>query len=42
MLIFKGEPRFCLVNVTAEDEKTLLRSVSDMLTTDLFALNVDL
>jgi hypothetical protein len=40
--MFKGEPRFCLVNVTAEDENTLLRSVSDMLTTDLFALNVDL
>jgi exosortase N len=34
--MLKGEPDFCLVNVTAEDEKTLMESVTSMFTTNNF------
>jgi exosortase N len=40
--MLKGEPNFCLVNVTAEDEQTLLNSIKSMLTTNEFAINVNL
>lgn len=33
MRMLKGEPRFCLVNVTAEDERTLMDAIDSMLRT---------
>jgi exosortase N len=33
MRMLKGEPNFCLVNVTAEDEQTLMTSLKSMFTT---------
>lgn len=42
MRMLKGEPTFCLVNVTAEDEQTLMTSITSMLTSDEFTINVDL
>lgn len=41
MRMLKGEPRFCLINVTAEDEQTLVTSIRSMLTTNEFAIKVD-
>jgi exosortase N len=40
--MFKGEPKFCLINVTAEDEQTLVTSIRSMLTTNEFDINVNL
>lgn len=34
MRMLKGQPHFCLVNVTAEDEQTLMTSIRSMFTTD--------
>lgn len=34
MRMLKGEPKFCLVNVTAEDEQTLMKSIKSMFTTN--------
>jgi exosortase N len=42
MRMLKGEPKFCLINVTAEDEQTLMTSIKSMLTTNEFAISVDL
>ena len=33
MRMLKGEPKFCLVNVTAEDERTLMDAIDSMLRT---------
>lgn len=41
MRMLKGEPKFCLINVTADDEQTLIASIRSMLTTNEFAINVD-
>jgi exosortase N len=33
MAMLKGDPKFCLVNVTARDEQTLMKSLTSMFTT---------
>jgi exosortase N len=40
--MLKGEPDFCLVNVTAQDEDKLMTSVRSMLTTERLTINTDL
>jgi exosortase N len=42
MRMLKGEPKFCLINVTADDEQTLVTSIKSMLTTNEFAIKADL
>jgi hypothetical protein len=38
MRMLKGEANFCLVNVTSEDEQTLIESINSMFTTDLLTI----
>ena len=40
MRMLKGEPNFCLINVTTEDEPTLATSIKSMLTTTEFSIKV--
>jgi hypothetical protein len=40
MRMLKGEPKFCLVNVTAEDEITLMNSIKAMFLTNELAIKV--
>jgi exosortase N len=39
MRMLKGEPNFCLVNVTAEDEQTLMTSIKSMFKTNSLIIN---
>lgn len=42
MRMLKGEPNFCLVNVTADDEQTLMTSIKSMFTTNPLSIQSDL
>jgi exosortase N len=39
MRMLKGEPKFCLVNVTAEDEQTLMQAVTSMFANNQLTIN---
>jgi exosortase N len=42
MRMLQGEANFCLVNVTAQDEQTLMTSITSMFTTKALSIKVDL